>query len=727
MFRVRQIIFSILLVLLCMVLPLNNLVSLNNSIVTAQETTVSFPDINLEVVIRDLIHKSSGDIYSSDLAQITTIIAQQKSISNLSGIEYCDNLTYLYLDDNQISDISPLSDLIDLKELSLSSNSISNISPLSALYSLQYLFISGNLVSDLSPISHLSGLEYLELHENQISDISPLSELTNLIWLTFDSNSISNISAISMLNSLQHLSADNNQISQLSPLSSLTNLIFLSLNNNQVSNISPLSMLTNLIELYLSTNSILDVSPLDSQNKLAYLDLSGNQISNISAFANLINLKSLNLNNNHVYDIVPISSLIGLESLFLESNEISNISPLNAFIYIQSLNLNNNQIADISSLADNSGIGFNDYVNISNNNLDLQSYSPDMLKVDYLINRGVFINYEPQNIIYNLALIIKGSGSVSKEHDQTNYSSGTSVRLTAIPDSGWEFFGWSGDLAGKANSVDLVMNSDKEITANFIRKATRGGSGGGGSGPNTTNVALSGLIGNKPLAITGSGWILEDNDVHSIDGRIHILIRKNTQLLDSSDKYLKTLSAVEIANLQNNSLGTIILMAYDLGPDGAKFLPSLKVVMNYEGINLPVELIENTLHIAWWNETEWERLDSIIDTNSKTVSTMLPHLSRYALLGTITLPAPTPSELPATSTIIQSTTSITTFTPTPSLSTSTSVTFASAPKPQTSSTTPEPTTSRSQISPNWVLISIICVLFALALVIFVVVRKRSNK
>jgi uncharacterized repeat protein (TIGR02543 family) len=47
------------------------------------------------------------------------------------------------------------------------------------------------------------------------------------------------------------------------------------------------------------------------------------------------------------------------------------------------------------------------------------------------------------------------------------YDSGTVVSLEAVPDTGYQFVGWSGDLTGTESPVDVTINGDKTITANF--------------------------------------------------------------------------------------------------------------------------------------------------------------------------------------------------------------------------------------------------------------------
>ena len=71
--------------------------------------TVTFRDRNLEAAISDALGKPVGEeITSDELAELTTLRAERSDITDLSGLEYCTNLTGLYLDGNQISDISPL-------------------------------------------------------------------------------------------------------------------------------------------------------------------------------------------------------------------------------------------------------------------------------------------------------------------------------------------------------------------------------------------------------------------------------------------------------------------------------------------------------------------------------------------------------------------------------------------------------------------------------------------
>ncbi len=159
-------------------------------------TPVTFPDSNLEAAIREAVNKPEGPIYIWDLESLTTLVAQERGISNLTRLEYCANLGYLNLIGNDISDLSSLAGLTNLRELRLRENNISDISPVAALANLQGLYLGQNNISDISPLAGLANLRVLYLYQNNIMDISPLAGLTNLQELYLGKNNISDISPL---------------------------------------------------------------------------------------------------------------------------------------------------------------------------------------------------------------------------------------------------------------------------------------------------------------------------------------------------------------------------------------------------------------------------------------------------------------------------------------------------------------------------------------------------
>ena len=74
---------------------------------------------------------------------------------------------------------------------------------------------------------------------------------------------------------------------------------------------------------------------------------------------------------------------------------------------------------------------------------------------------------------YILNITIAGSGQVTKTPDQATYNSGDTVTLEAFPDSGHVFASWNGDLTGNTNPIDITMDSNKFVTANFAPESAQ--------------------------------------------------------------------------------------------------------------------------------------------------------------------------------------------------------------------------------------------------------------
>ena len=267
--------------------PLEELAQTTN-ILTGE---VAIPDPHLRAAIAEALGKENAAIVSITAEEIATLehlVANDRGIRDLTGLEFAKNLKYLELRSNSISDLSPLTGLTKLRILNFVDNLVSDLSPIAGLINLTSLDMPANSISDLSPIASLTKLEWLAINENSnISDYSPLAELINL----------------------REFYSWGNPISDLSPLAGLTKLSKIDICGSEVSDLSPLAGLTGLKELYFVENKISDVSPLAGLTGLTRLSLEQNNISDVSALAGLTNLKWLALQHNSISDF---SSLAGL-------------------------------------------------------------------------------------------------------------------------------------------------------------------------------------------------------------------------------------------------------------------------------------------------------------------------------------------------------------------------------------------------------------------------------
>jgi hypothetical protein len=77
--------------------------------------------------------------------------------------------------------------------------------------------------------------------------------------------------------------------------------------------------------------------------------------------------------------------------------------------------------------------------------------------------------YGTPNITYCLTSDVApaNSGSVTRNPQATCYTSGTPVTITAVPNAGYRFVNWSGDLTGSTAQVTIAMSANRSIIANF--------------------------------------------------------------------------------------------------------------------------------------------------------------------------------------------------------------------------------------------------------------------
>lgn len=68
-------------------------------------------------------------------------------------------------------------------------------------------------------------------------------------------------------------------------------------------------------------------------------------------------------------------------------------------------------------------------------------------------------------VTFPLTTSVVGNGTVDPASG--DFTENSTIPVDAIPDSGWEFAGWSGDAAGTDNPLSLLMDSAKSITATF--------------------------------------------------------------------------------------------------------------------------------------------------------------------------------------------------------------------------------------------------------------------
>ncbi len=343
------------------------------TVISESPVTVEIPDAYLREAVEQELGKQAGEVIdSAEMEHLNSLSCVGCDIEDLTGLQFATGLTRLELDDNQLTNLTPLAGLPSLAYLSLYESAMTNLTPLSDLTSLATLILSSDVLTDITPLSELTSLATLTLYSQALTDITPLSDLTRLTTLKLGSNAITDPAPLSVLTSLTTLWFYSEGITDLTPLSGLTNLTTLwlrtgatdlaplsgftnlttlDLEDNAITDLAPLSGLTNLTTLYLRHNAFTDLSPLSGLTNLTWLGLANNAITDIEPLSDLTNLTTLRLFVNAITDIEPLSGLSNLTTLSLFANAITDIAPLSGLTQLTGLGLSENAIEDVAPLS----------------------------------------------------------------------------------------------------------------------------------------------------------------------------------------------------------------------------------------------------------------------------------------------------------------------------------------------------------------------------------------
>ena len=266
------------------------IVSSSNKIPTAGDIEINdenFPDIIFRFFIMDKIDLDDNGILSSSELAIEKIDVESSGITDLKGIEFFQNLTYLDCDTNF------------LKKLDLSYNT-----------KLKNLYCKENAISELN-IINCTELEYIDCGHNFLSelDISNNSKLSSVICQNNQLNGLD----LSNNPNLITLACGNNVLPELD-FSNNPKLDFMDCSNNLITkiDISKNSVLTALFcpdnfltEIDISNNKMLRFFYVGS-NKLTKIDVSNNtELTDLSCYSNY--LTDIDISKNTKLQILSCS------------------------------------------------------------------------------------------------------------------------------------------------------------------------------------------------------------------------------------------------------------------------------------------------------------------------------------------------------------------------------------------------------------------------------------
>lgn len=262
---------------------------------------------------------------------------------------------------------------------------------------------------------------------------------------------------------------------------------------------------------------------------------------------------------------------------------------------------------------------------------------------------------------------------------------------------------------------------------------------GGGGGAASVFVSVSGFTGNAPIINSNTGVTQGNARLKTSDGMATLNIPANTRLQTPGGTPVTALTAASLTTAPPNPPPRhTVTLAVDFGPDGATFNPPITVSMTYDPATLPAGAREDKLSVAYWDGANWVKLNSTVDTATRTITARISHFTTFGVLAEEVEPAPAPTPTPPPSPAPTVTpTLIPTPTPTPVPSPSPSPTPVPAPTPVLSplpvpqpTPTPEPApvpvpAPAAGVGVNWWLLGGMAAI-GVSLAVFVIRRRQSR-
>ena len=254
------------------------------------EALIPIPDANFKAyLVENFDTSGDGEISKNEALEIKTIHCENKEITNLDGIQYMRNASYLYCSGNDLTNLD-LSGNESLRGVYCNDNKIRAI-VLPDSRELRYLICGNNLLQSLD-LANCVSLKELYCYGNDLTDLD-LAPLEELVTLYCQKNSLRNLNVVSN-RKLQSLWCQENNIETLTFGNNDKLGQFLCsynrLNTIDVGSLPQLSIFScannNLSEVDVSDNTLLTNLDCNSNN-LSILDLTSNPlIDKLSCFGN---------------------------------------------------------------------------------------------------------------------------------------------------------------------------------------------------------------------------------------------------------------------------------------------------------------------------------------------------------------------------------------------------------------------------------------------------------
>ena len=297
-------------------------------------------------------------------------------ITMLNGI--INQITYMDLNDYNISDLTGIENFTNLYSLNLSHNNLSNIKPLLSLHNLETLDLRYNQFTEIPIELKNAELYSLSIGYNSIADFSRLADISSVSYLNLEGTSIKDKDLIYLKNlKITNLNLSKTYIKDYSTLKTL--------NDELEEEIEPLELCISYNEdiLYSSIPNVsyLNVShtnidenkfkQIDDLSNLISLDISYTNIKDLSFLSDMY-LRDISISGNR--DLENFDAIQSIGYIDYEDAGLKDISIFQGF-YSTNLSLAQNEIEDYEALLDNEYLRF---IDLTNNKIRYTYYSENV-------------------------------------------------------------------------------------------------------------------------------------------------------------------------------------------------------------------------------------------------------------------------------------------------------------------------------------------------------------
>jgi uncharacterized repeat protein (TIGR02543 family) len=233
---------------------------------------------------------------------------------------------------------------------------------------------------------------------------------------------------------------------------------------------------------------------------------------------------------------------------------------------------------------------------------------------------------------YTLTTSVSGSGTISG--NTSPYASGATAVLTAVPNTGYTFSGWSGDCTNSSGTCSLTMNANKSVTASFTAIPANTDDDNDGiensidKCPNTPNTLTSDKINQYgcPKPVTTALTLITNVQTADITNIPNFEFQNSGQTLFAKIRYNQAVNIFGTSDMTSQiNLDSYITLASKRvtidSVSGAQFDKSATITLY--GINLIKPSIMKD------GELCDECTNVVYDSNAKTLTFTVPGFSSY--------------------------------------------------------------------------------------------------